>query len=173
VAIYSAYFALALAATFAAEAFLSWRWQPAYFRSGVVVFSRRIFFANALPSLPHPAQLEAPVHSALTRSFVFHAISPTEVAFREKLFEIRLFSYSPLMHGVIEARPLERSVLVRGRLNWFSLLFFGAFTLFVPWHELGLFVLLLPVIFGVLYFVQAVRYHRVASVLAQSLASAT
>ena len=158
------YVALALAAVFAVEAFLSSRWRPSYFRSGLILFSKRIAARATTPSgLPQAVQLEFEMRSAYAPPLLFRALSPVEIAFREELFEMRLLGYTPLMHGHIEACPTERSVFVRGRLNWSSLVLFVGLALFLHGRGLVEFMALLLVAFVSLYLIQAYRYRRVGA----------
>ena len=162
--------ALTVLAVFAVEAFLSSRWLPSYFRSGPIVFSQRIV-SRALPSsgLPQPVTLEFEMRSAFAPPLQFRALSPGEIAFREELFEVRLFGYSPVMHGHIEARPLESSVFVRGRLNWSALVLFVTLALFLHGRGLVELMVLLLAAFASLYLIQAWRYRRVGAVLAEAI----
>ena len=154
-----------LLVVFVGEVVLCARWEPWYFRSGLVIYSRRVSAVGREPHLPAPSELEASFKSFLLPNLVFRAFSPDEIVFREKLLSIRLFSYSPLMHGHIEFRPLERAVSVQGRLNWFSLIFFVLFALRLPREGL---LPLLPILCGLyalIYLIQAFRYQRVIKVL--------
>ena len=162
--------AFALVAVFAAEAFLSARWRPSYFRSGLILFSKRIASHAVAPSgLPEAVQLEFEMRSTYAPPLLFRTLSPVEIAFREELFEMRLLGYSPLMHGHIEARPSERSVFVRGRLNWSSLVLFVSLALFLYGRGLIEFTVLLLVAFMSLYVIQAYRYRRVGAVVAEAV----
>jgi hypothetical protein len=164
------YVALALVAVFAVEAFLSSRWLPSYFRSGLILFSKRIEAPAPEPSgLPHAIQLEFEMRSALTSPLLFRTLSPGEIAFREELFEMRLLGYSPLMHGHIEARPTDQSVFVRGRLNWSSLVLFVSLALFLHGRELYEFMALLVAAFVSLYAIQAYRFRQVGDVVAEAV----
>ena len=155
-----------LLVVFVGEVVLCARWEPWYFRSGLVIYSRRISAFGREPQFPAPAKLEASFRSFLLPNLVFRVLSPGEIAFREKLLSIRLFSYSPLMHGHIEFRPLERAILVQGRLNWFSLLFFVLFALGLAREGLLSFLPILCGLYALIYVIQAFRYRRVVNVLA-------
>ena len=150
------------------ETVLSARWIRAYFRSGFLVYSKRISPAGIATVLPGPSTLESAVRSTWLPSLVFRQLSPTELAFRERLFEFRLFSYTPLMHGLIECRVADHQILVQGRLNWSTVLF----TLFFavgPAREAWLvFLPFLAGVLAVIYALQAYRYRRVVAALASA-----
>ncbi len=165
------YVALALLAVFAVEAFLSSRWLPSYFRSGPIVFSQRIVPRRAAQGLPLPLKLEYEMRSPYVPALLFRTLSADEIAFREPLFEVRLLSYSPVMHGHIESCPDERSVFVRGRLNWSALVLFVALALFLRREGLVELMALLVAAFASLYVVQASRFRRVGAVVAEEIAT--
>ena len=156
----------ALIAALLVETVLSARWNRAYFRSGFLVFSKRISPAGMAPALPSPSALEMAVKSTWLPSLVFHQLSLSELAFRERLFEFRLFSYTPVMHGLIDCRGAEHLILVQGRLNWSTVLFILFFAL-GPAREVWFVVLpFLAGVLAVIYAFQASRYRRVVAALA-------
>ena len=162
---------LALIAIAIAETVLAACWNRGYFRSGLLIFRQRIPFAGAIQDLPDAARLEALLKSRWGPSILFRELSPGELAFREALWEFHLLSYTPIMHGHIEALPAERAVLVEGRLNWFTLGFvlMPALVLDDPSSLLSL-----PFFVGVvglIYLIQAHRYRRLATVLVEACAA--
>jgi len=66
------------------EAFSSGLWQRWYFRSGFVVFSRRVQASRPGSPLPAPDFLEAALKSSWLPSLLFRESSPGEIAFRER-----------------------------------------------------------------------------------------
>jgi len=147
------------------ETVLAASWNRGYFRSGLVIFRQRISLVGAIPTFPDPEHLEALFKSRWVPSLRFRELSPGELAFREAYFEFHLVSYTPIMHGHLEALPAERVVLVEGRLNSFTLGFVLMPALWM--HEFPLFPFL-PILVGacgLLYLIQASRYRGVASAL--------
>ena len=71
------------------EAFSSGLWQRWYFRSGFVVFSRRVQASRPGSPLPAPDFLEAALKSSWLPSLLFRESSPCVIPFREKVLEFR------------------------------------------------------------------------------------
>src|SRR5262249_36871503 len=93
-------------------------------------------------------------------SLLFRELSPGELAFREKVLELHFFTYTPLMHGRVEARPLEQTVVVQGRLNWSALIFPAVFLVGPPREALGFVVPFMVGLYALLYAIQAYRYRQ-------------
>jgi hypothetical protein len=154
------------------ELVLSGIWNRLYFTKGLPLLVLRISVGNHYSNIPSQAQLEAPFRANWVQSLVFREIDPDKFAFREKIFQLRLFSYSPTMHGLLFFDRDNDKVVVKGFANWFMVLFFlmgiiGAintdnpFTIFAS-------LLLLVLLFGILYLVQFYRYSKVADFAAQA-----
>jgi len=113
-----------LAVIFILETILSWSWVAPYFRHGIPIFSKTVPFCVLTSSTAISEQLSRELQRGFWRSQEFHPISEDAVAFREKAFEFRImFSYTPIMHGLIAMSPLERIIVVKGFLNWFFIAF--------------------------------------------------
>ena len=105
------------------ETILSSIFARPYFRFGLPLFVR---------TLPARERTISQSESALNERFgkgmwpaiVFKRFSPTEIAFREKVFHFSWFSYTPVMHGFVRLVPEEATVRVYGMANWFAVLFF-------------------------------------------------
>jgi hypothetical protein len=112
----------------------------------------------------------------LRPSVVFRAIAPEEIAFRERFFELRFFSYTPVMHGLIRFDDHSQTVTVRGHANAFPLCFLalavgsclsgpsveGFEVLFLAWAA---------VVFGMLYVIQAARFNAVCKEVEKQLSA--
>jgi hypothetical protein len=162
---------LALIAITIAETVLAARWNRAYFRSGLLIFRQRIGFVGAIQSLPAAAHLDALLKGRWGPSLLFRELSPGELAFREALFEFRLLSYTPIMHGHIEALPAELVVLVEGRLNWSTLGFVLMIALVLDRASSLVFLPFFVVVVGLIYLIQALRYRRVTTALVEARAA--
>jgi hypothetical protein len=152
------------------ETILAARWNRTYFRSGVLIFRQRIPFAGAIQSLPDAAHLDALLGSRWAPSILFRELSPGELAFREAFLEFRLLSYTPIMHGHIEAVPAERAVLVEGRLNWFTLGLVLMLALVFDRSSLLPFLAVFAGGVGLIYLIQAFRFRRVTNALLEAKA---
>jgi hypothetical protein len=75
--------------------------------------------------------------------------------------------YAPLMHGLIRKRPEEASVAVLGLMNWWAigLIVFLSALLDRNLAIIGFYAVLT---FAVLYFIQAIRYLRIAKAIRNS-----
>lgn len=155
------------------EAILLWRWSKWYYASGLRVFLRE----SAAGSVGVPAvdveSLSREFHSRLTSPLVFRKMADGEYAFREsmRIFEFRLFNYSPIMHGRIVREEYSSRLIVEGRLNWFSLWFpcmLVALGLSLPggdgidYYLPGGMLAFVAVIYVGLYAIQRYRYNKVA-----------
>ena len=152
-----------VAAVTIAEVVLGSKWNRAYVTFGLPLFSRRIERCTlAGISLE---QFQQSSITAAAAPFAFRQIGPDVIAFREPA----LGQYIPVMRGVIRHDPAEAAVSVKGLLNWFVLA--AVIVLAVTLRRGVIFVL--PYFLGafaVLYFIQAVRFNRVAR---QLIAGAT
>jgi hypothetical protein len=153
-----------VAAVAIAEVVLASKWNRAYFTIGVPIFSRRVD-RHGLSGISLD-QLQQSSKTATAAPLMFRQLGPDVIAFREEMFG----QYLPIMRGVIRHDPAEAAVSVKGLLNWFVLA--AAAVLVVT---LGRDVInVLPyffAVFGILYFIQAVRYNRVAKQLRAAAAN--
>lgn len=106
-----------------AEIYLSSRWIPAYFQNGIPLF-RKSFSYLSKPNVQINADTlsETSKPSCLSPSMCFRSLNSNEIAFRERVFEFTLFSYTPVMHGIIRFNPSGNTVSIVGYANWFPLL---------------------------------------------------
>lgn len=149
------------------EAVLAWRWVPAYFRSGVVVFRQTVPLHGGYGSaLPDTDAITSALTTRMFAPLLFVSVGANELAFREKALGFHLFSYTPVMHGHVQSYPFEGRIVVRGLLNWSTL----ALLAFVPLTlEQQDWTPFLPFLLGVvsfIYGIQAIRYRQVAVYLA-------
>src|SRR5881409_2009878 len=78
-------------------------WYSPYYRTGVVVFRRRYPAPKELELEPRALRLRL-----VTRrdpAFLFHRLSASEVAFRERLFQLRFLNHTPIVRGLLELNP--------------------------------------------------------------------
>ncbi len=142
----------------------SW-WQP-YFTSGIRLYRSVVTTATAIRALD-VAGLAEHFRGGLGPSLQFRELATGLVAFRETMFELKLFTYTPVMHGLLIVRPDSGEVVVEGRANWFTVgftVFAGAFVAGVrdAWPILP-FLCLLLVGIGM---VQVKTYRKVGVVAA-------
>ncbi len=103
-------------------------WWPSYFRIGIPLFVRRQPFPQAVPVLPGSTALAESYSNSWVVPILFRRLSSTEIAVREAFWGGFLkLTYTPLVHGLIEADPIAREIKIVGRANAFPLVFLAAF----------------------------------------------
>jgi len=81
------------------ESIMLGTWNAVVFRSGIVIFKRKIEEAQISDiNLP---ELESKFATSIVPSILFHKHGVNEIFFREKMFSFNLFYYTPIMHGHI------------------------------------------------------------------------
>ena len=147
------------------EIFFSGTWASFYFRKGVLLFQRRVQIAQTFTCVPEPDQLEQSLKKSYLPSLVFHKLDLYTYAFREKLFELNLFGYTPVMHGLLSFHPEKAEVVVTGFANWFVFAFcLAVIILFREWFD-PLFILFPAAIVSAIYIFQSRRYATVADIV--------
>lgn len=141
---------------------LTIRWNRTYYTFGIPAFMRRIEKPEGLAGVALD-ELETSSKTAAGAPLAFHRFAPDIIAFRDRVFGGTMH-YIPIMHGVIRYDPAEGVVRVVGLLNWFTIAYVVSFAAMLgrKFSELLPTVL---IVFGVIYFIQAVRYNRVAKKL--------
>ena len=162
------YIVPALLAIVLVEAILSGRWYEPYFRAGFVIYRNSMQLADSLNEPLSAERLTDHFRGGFGPSLQFHELAHDEIAFREALFELKLFSYSPVMHGLIRHRPESHLLVVEGRANWFTVAFTVTVLCFVAqrldaWPA----VPFLAAILGAIYAIQVKRYGSVARCAAE------
>lgn len=151
-----------------ADIVLTTRWNRAYYTLGLPIFIRRIHKPGGIAELPL-ADLEKSSVTAAGPPLLFKRLDNDVIAFREKVFAGALH-YIPIMHGAIRYDAAEGVARVTGIVNWFVIAFIACFAFLMGKN----FVELLPIIagvYGIIYFIQAVRFNRVAKKLRTELPS--
>jgi len=150
-----------VAVVLAIEVILSGTFSSVYFRFGLPVYTKRISTTDrALPAFE--ARIEQESSGGLMSPFVFRRLSPTEVAFRERAFGFRLFSYTPVMHGLVRLVPEEGAAYIIGWLNWFVAVFSISVIFFVVTMSFdSMFLAFLGGLILLIYLVQSRRYRGV------------
>ncbi len=159
------------------EALLSGFWAPFYFRWGIPVFSRTLLYTGGGHGPIDPDVLSKACARRILPSIVFHGIGPEEIAFRERLLQLTLLTYTPVMHGLIRFDESNRTVIVTGHANAFPLCFLAMAVVFcLSGPAVGGFKVffLVPVVLvlGVLYAVQARRFNGICKLVEEQLNAA-
>jgi hypothetical protein len=145
-----------------ADVVLTTRWNRAYYTFGVPIFIRRVHKPGGIGDLPLD-DLEKALATAAGPPLLFRRLDNNVIAFREKVFG-GVMHYIPIMHGVIRYDAAEGVARVTGIVNWFVIAFIACFAFLLGRS----FFELLPIIagvYGIIYFIQAVRFNRVAKKL--------
>jgi hypothetical protein len=151
------------------EGILSMRWMVSYYRYGIPIFSKRIpsDISTSSSSISDLLSRQAPQSWGQPQEF--HPISENELAFRDATkFRIRLIPYILIMRGLITRLPLDRTIIVKGYVNWslvvlvaLGIPLVGAYSIFV----LILFVAFFYCISSINYTSQAKVYRRIVEIL--------
>ena len=149
------------------ELILSARWTRGYFVYGIPIFVRRVMRPQGIAEVSLD-ELQKSTASAAGPQLVFRRLAPDVIAFREELLSGGVLHYSPIMHGCIRHDPMEGAVRVVGLLNWFVAAFVSVLVAMLGRGMLAMLPLLAGVV-AVIYFIQAVRYNRVAKKLATAV----
>lgn len=158
----------ALVALALLEAILAARWYGPYFTTGLVIYRSTVPLDGSVEVAVSAERLTKQFRGGFGPSLEFHDLSPDDIGFRETLFELKLFSYTPVMHGLLRHQKERHLVTVEGRANWFTMVFsVGAIALValqpVAWPVLPF----LAVFLGGIYAVQVRRYDSVARAAAE------
>lgn len=157
----NAFFALFLlmVVVLIAEIRLSAKWKSFYFMNGPVIFSKKYTLNSMNTTNDMADKLDDNFAGSYFPSIIFKNIDHNVIAFREKLFEFVLLTYTPVMHGAVIVDDLKREVSIKGRVNWFPLVFsvlwvIGSFDSFGTLFIIGL--------MGLLYCIQYYRFTKVS-----------
>jgi len=153
------------------EITLSIKWSPYYFNYGIKLYSREI-------NTKHIEKPTSQVSSLLNNSFkatgyfpsiCFNQIDNKTIAFREKLFEFALFTYTPIMHGKIEIN--NSKINVAGYANWFPIsflaLWYSSFLKHFQFDTDIIFIIVPILIFAIIYVIQFRIYNNITKQLSE------
>ena len=141
------------------ESIVSARWYPTYFKFGIPIYSKAYPFYGTAPEPIGEVALNEALRQNYTPALIFKEIEPNTFAFREKMFQFRLLSYTPLMHGRLEINPNSRTINVIGLLNWWILAFIMTFLISFSKHFEAIPFMLL--VLGAIYLFQKGKYDKV------------
>jgi hypothetical protein len=142
-----------------AEIFLNWTWNASYFRVGIPILMRRIEAAGGIAAIDLES-LAKTTTTAAGAPLAFRRLAPDLIAFRERSFG----GYIPMMRGVIRSRSEEPSIVVAGLIDWSVIAVAIVLVVFLRRGVLDVAPYFLGLL-AVLYFIQAVRFNRVATKL--------
>lgn len=150
------------------EMVLSARWNRSYFTFGIPIFARRIERTAGLDRVPL-AKLEKSAATVAGTPLVFRPLGQNLIAFREKAFG-GVLHYTPVMRGAIKSRPEESFVTVVGLVNW-SVITLAVVLVALLRRSVVIVAPYFLAAFSILYFIQAVRFFRVAAALREERAT--
>ncbi len=138
-------------------------WFQLYFRKGIPIYKKKYPFYGSLKE-PFDAQyLEDQFKSGSTCTIFFRKFNEFECGFREKLWEIRLFNYIPIMRRVIKSKENDKSFFVIGYLNWY-VFFFLVYVIISTATCAGQAWFPLIILALAMYIVQFYRYGKIAEI---------
>ena len=142
------------------EVLFSATWNSTYFRIGIPIYSKQYPYIGTAPDPINDTILNKAFKKTFTHSLVFKQIENGEYAFREKLFQFTLFTYTPIMHGNLNIDKSSRNIRVTGHINWWILAFIVTWFIFFS-EDLFIFPFLF-LFLGVIYLFQKNKYDKVA-----------
>lgn len=151
-----------VAAVIVAEVILALRWNRFYLTFGLPIFVKR---SERLASLEDVSleELQKRTATAGGTPLVFRRLAPNLIAFRESGMG-GVIHYTPLMRGLIRRSEGESAVAVVGFANWFIVV--GTVVLgVVLGRRVTIIAPMFLFVFAVIYFIQAVRFWRLANAL--------
>ena len=138
-------------------------WFKLYFKNGVPIFIKKYPFFGSLREPFDIEYLEEQFRSGSTCTIYFRRFNEFECGFREKLWEIKLFNYIPVMRGVIRSEENSQLLYVIGYLNWY-VFFILTYVLISIVADSGQTWLPFIILASAIYVVQFQRYGRIADV---------
>ena len=141
------------------EAIVSSRWYAGYFQVGIPLYSKSYRFKGTANVPIGEVALNEAFKKGFTSTFVFKEIEPNIFAFRERFFEFKLISYTPLMHGRLEINQRTREIRTIGLVNWWIIAFILTFMI----NSGGVFEVIpfMALLLGVLYLFQKTKYDKI------------
>jgi hypothetical protein len=157
-----------LLAVLLVEIIVAARWYPWYFTHGLLVYRTSVPLSLSVDTSLTEDTLQQRFSGVLGPSLLFRELAPGEFGFRHPTIELKLLTYTPVMHGFLRLSTQAQAVEVEGRANWLTIAFSAFLILFVSevpdaWALLVFAALLL----GLLYLFQVRVYSRVASFVAE------
>lgn len=149
------------------EAILSGMWLPTYFRSGIRLFRKTIAYSEEPHTRLDPEELSRRFQRSVAPSLVFREFNGSEIGFRERLFQLCLFQYTPIMHGLISIDRGKRVVSVTGYVNW-SILVFPIFVFLIDPELAVIASVFMIAVIGVIYAYQAQLYRKVVTYIGET-----
>ncbi len=141
------------------ETVFSASWNPTYFRVGIPIYRKTYPFKGTAPSKLNENTLNEAFKKVGSSSLVFKQIDYGKFAFREKLFQLKLLNYTPIMHGILEINEMSRNIRVSGYINWWIIAFVITGFIFFPGDFS--FVPFMFLIVGMIYLFQKNKYDKV------------
>ena len=145
------------------EIILQLSWLKFYFRNGIPVYKKKYPFFGSLREPFDTQYMEDHFKSGSTCTIFFRKFNEFECGFREKLWEIKLFNYIPVMRGIIRGDESTQSFYIIGYLNWYVLLF-AAYVLIVTVTGAGPSFAPLLILVVIMWIVQFYRFNSISEV---------
>jgi hypothetical protein len=147
------------------EIFISARWWPVYFISGIPVYRHTLKVGAEAGRVPSAEQIEAAIpDSGWGAPIHVRPIAENRFAFRESMLHFNI-GYTPVMHGSLRYDEQAGEIVVRGYANLSAALFAVFFVLApltLPLEAVDfVFPLFLVGVFLWIYWIQAKRFRQV------------
>jgi hypothetical protein len=141
------------------ECVIFYKWLPVYFNFGIPIYLRTYHFEEAVSTPIGELSLNQAFNNMLAGSLVFKDLGQCKFAFREKFFEFKLFTFTPIMRGRLEIDKKTKKIRVFGLINFWSLSLI--MYLMIAFYNKVEFLLFLFLILSAIYLTQRIRYNSV------------
>jgi hypothetical protein len=158
------------------ELLLSCLWSKFYFSYGIPILNSNISIQNCpnIDTIKSIIEYKFETDKSL-KKFKCKKLDDTRIAFREKYFDFSILGlrYTPVMHGVLFINKVTMQIIIRGLINWSSLIFiiFWYFIVIIfnfpvmqdenKWLFLLLFGIAPLILFGGIYLIQRSKYKKI------------
>jgi hypothetical protein len=146
------------------EYFMSTEWNPAYFKLGIPIYSKRLINKASILSSLDKNDLNSISKSfvlMLTTPLVFKKIAEGQWAFRQQSFR------NTIMHGTLFIEPETSDIRLVGFINWSFLLLLCEIVI-ISFLDVSLFIIIaIPTATMLCYFLEKHMYDKLVNYLSQ------
>ena len=113
------------------EVLLAITWNPVYCRHGILLYRKRYKLKKGTFEFPDVRSLSGKFCEKFAPSFVFSQLSRHEIAFREKLFQLTLFGYTPILRAYVYHDSEDDELVLKCFSNIYIAAFLGVAVYYV------------------------------------------
>lgn len=139
------------------ESILFYKWLPVYFKFGIPIYLKTYRFEKTASTPIGELPLNQAFNNLFEASLLFKDLGQCKFAFREKFFEFKLFTLTPIMRGRLEID--KKKIRVVGLINFWSLSLI--IYIIIAFHSKIRFLIFMFLVLTTIYIIQRYRYDRV------------